>query len=69
MKLSRCIIASLLATASGAAAGENAVIWASHADSIAVQTVEGGEELCLSGKAYLAPDEGDGEFLKILPNK
>ena len=48
---------------------ETAVIWNSVSDSVAVQSVEGAEELCLSGKAYAMPDEGEGDYLKIVPNK
>lgn len=59
------IIGSTITTAEN----PDAVIWNSISDSIALQTVEGAEETCLSGKAYGMPDEGEGDYLKILPNK
>lgn len=52
------------------ASADAAALWHSTADSIAVQSdPAAAPKSCLSGKAYSTPDEGDGDYLKILPNK
>ena len=52
------------------ASADDAMLWNSVSDSIATQTdPTAPNEICLHGKAYAMSDEGDGDYLKIVPNK
>ena len=52
------------------ASAEDAILFQTISDAIAVQDdPTAPNEVCLHGKAYAMADEGDGDFLKIVPNK
>ena len=52
------------------ASAEDAILFQTISDSIAVQDDPAAPaEVCLHGKAYAMADEGDGDYLKIVPNK
>ena len=52
------------------APAEDAVLFQTISDSLAVQDDPAASaEVCLHGKAYAMVDEGDGDYLKIVPNK
>ena len=53
-----------------ASANDDAILFQTISDSLAVQDdPTASAEVCLHGKAYAMADEGDGDYLKILPNK
>jgi len=53
-----------------ASANEDAILFQTISDSIAIQDdPTAPDEVCLHGKAYAMADEGDGDYLKIVPNK
>ena len=52
------------------ASAEDAILFQTISDSIAIQDDPAASaEGCLHGKAYAMADEGDGDYLKIVPNK
>jgi len=53
-----------------ASANEDVILFQTISDSLAVQDDPAAPaEVCLHGKAYAMADEGDGDYLKIVPNK
>jgi len=55
---------------SAVASAEDAILFQTISDSIAIQDdPTAPNEVCLHGKAYAMADEGDGDYLKIVPNK
>ena len=52
------------------ASAEDAILFQTISDSLAIQDDPAASaEVCLHGKAYAMADEGDGDYLKIVPNK
>jgi len=52
------------------ASAEDAILFQTISDAIAIQDDPSTPaEVCLHGKAYAMADEGDGDYLKIVPNK
>ena len=52
------------------ASAEDAILFQTISDSLAIQDdPTAPNEVCLHGKAYTMADEGDGDYLKIVPNK
>ena len=55
---------------SAVASAEDAILFQTISDSIAIQDDPAApNEVCLHGKAYAMADESDGDYLKIVPNK